>query len=108
MAFQNKSLRCSDCKRDFVFSAEEQQFFAAKELVNEPKRCFNCRILNRAQREGKGVANTSEVFCAICNAVTRVPFQPNGHKPVYCMSCFRAKKMEEETVNEDSLTTGSL
>ncbi|PWU01014.1 MAG: zinc-binding protein [Candidatus Melainabacteria bacterium] len=94
MSFQNKDLICRDCNKTFVFSAGEQEFFSAKGLVNEPKRCPNCRILMRVQRNGEDPSRTAEVNCAECGSPTRVPFQPKGYRPVYCSSCFRSKKHE--------------
>jgi hypothetical protein len=53
VAFQDKQLTCMACQRTFVFSAGEQEFYAAKKLENEPKRCPACRMAHRLQREGK-------------------------------------------------------
>ena len=105
MSFQNKDLVCRDCHKTFVFSAGEQEFFSAKGLVNEPKRCPNCRILMRVQRNGEDPSRTAEVNCAECGSPTRVPFQPKGYRPVYCSSCFRSKKLEVQVATETKATT---
>lgn len=97
MEFSNKDLTCRDCGKTFVFSAGEQEFFSAKGLVNEPKRCPNCRILMRVQRNGEDPGRTAEVNCAECGSPTRVPFQPKGYRPVYCSYCFRTKKLEGQS-----------
>ncbi len=94
MAFEDKLLTCRDCNKQFVFSGGEQEFFAAKGLVNEPKRCPNCRLLMRIQRNGDDVNRVAEVSCAECGVPTRVPFQPKGYRPVYCAYCFQTKKKE--------------
>ena len=39
----DKALTCAECKKDFVFSAGEQRFYAKKSLQNTPKRCQGCR-----------------------------------------------------------------
>ena len=52
MAFEDKTLQCSDCGETFTFSAEEQEFFQQKGYTNEPKRCPSCREARRAQRYG--------------------------------------------------------
>ncbi|HEY9714515.1 MAG TPA: zinc-ribbon domain-containing protein, partial [Chroococcales cyanobacterium] len=70
--YSNKELICRDCKSTFIFSAEEQQFFKEKGLANEPKRCANCRLLLRSQREGSKIQKTAEVPCSGCNKPTRV------------------------------------
>lgn len=41
--FHPKSITCRECRRAFLWSAEEQQFFADNGLKNEPKRCRSCR-----------------------------------------------------------------
>jgi CxxC-x17-CxxC domain-containing protein len=96
MGFEDKSLTCRDCEKLFVFSGGEQEFFAAKGLVNEPKRCPNCRLLMRIQRNGEDVNRVAEVSCAECGVPTRVPFQPKGYRPVYCAYCFQTKKRETQ------------
>jgi CxxC-x17-CxxC domain-containing protein len=101
MVFQDKDLSCRDCNKTFVFSAGEQDFFSAKGLVNEPKRCPNCRILMRVQRNGEDPSRTAEVNCAECGSPTRVPFQPKGYRPVYCSYCFRTKKLEGQGAKEE-------
>ncbi len=47
MSLEDKTIRCTDCGSDFMFSASEQQFFAEKGLTNEPKRCPACRRSRR-------------------------------------------------------------
>ncbi len=54
MAFQEKSLQCSDCGKTFPFTVEEQEFFASKGYTNEPKRCPVCRQNRRSERYGNG------------------------------------------------------
>jgi CxxC-x17-CxxC domain-containing protein len=96
MVFEDKNLTCRDCNKQFVFSAGEQEFFSAKGLANEPKRCPNCRLLMRVQRNGDDAKRVTEVSCAECGAPTQVPFQPKGYRPVYCAYCFQNKKKEEK------------
>jgi len=50
MAFQDKSIECSDCGSTFTFAAGEQEFFKSKGLTHEPKRCSWCRAANKLRR----------------------------------------------------------
>ncbi|RMD73255.1 MAG: zinc-binding protein, partial [Chloroflexi bacterium] len=50
MSFADKTLTCRDCGMDFVFTAGEQQFYAAKGFVNEPVRCPACRKARKTQK----------------------------------------------------------
>ncbi len=92
MSFVEKSLQCSDCGTTFTFSAEEQEFFAAKGYTNEPKRCLSCRESRKAERYGSGgYRPRRQMFpavCAECGKETEVPFEPREGRPVYCSDCY--------------------
>ncbi len=97
MAFQDKSLKCSDCGATFTFSAQEQEFFQTKGYTNEPKRCPSCRQAKRSERGGGGGSYGAprQMFpakCAECGKDTEVPFEPRSGKPVYCSDCYRKIK----------------
>lgn len=94
MAFQDKQLTCMACQRTFVFSAGEQEFYAAKKLENEPKRCPSCRMANRLHKAGKDPGYSAEVPCAECGALTVVPFKPSGSRPVLCSPCHHKQKSQ--------------
>jgi len=95
VAFQDKQLTCLACERTFIFSAGEQEFYAAKQLTNEPKRCPACRMAHRLQREGKDPGYSAEVPCDTCGAPTVVPFKPSGVRPVLCGPCHHKQKSEK-------------
>jgi CxxC-x17-CxxC domain-containing protein len=87
--FADKQLTCRDCGIAFVFTAGEQEFYRTKGLVNDPGRCPECRAL---RREGKAVPRARamhQVTCAVCGAMTEVPFLPTQGRPVYCQDCFQ-------------------
>jgi CxxC-x17-CxxC domain-containing protein len=92
MAFNDKSLQCSDCGTTFTFSAEEQELFASRGYTNEPKRCPSCRQAKKAARSGgTGYGTQRETFpatCAQCGKETEVPFKPSNDRPVYCSECY--------------------
>ena len=41
--FEDKTLVCRDCGKEFVFTASEQAFYAEKGFQNKPKTCRACR-----------------------------------------------------------------
>ncbi|MFQ5859978.1 MAG: zinc-ribbon domain containing protein [Dehalococcoidia bacterium] len=92
MAYQDKTLTCQDCGQSFTHSAEDQQFFAQKGYLNEPKRCPTCRQSRRDQRGGSmgGYFQRTmyPIVCAECGKEAEVPFQPRGDRPVYCSDCY--------------------
>ncbi len=97
MAFQDKSIQCADCGATFVFTAQEQEFFASKGYQNDPKRCPTCREARRATRTGvdSSARPRRQMFpavCAQCGKETEVPFEPREGRPVYCSDCYRTVK----------------
>lgn len=93
MSYSDKTLTCQDCGAEFLFSADDQEFYAGKGF-NEPKRCPSCRAARKAERgEGGGgyggrPREMHAVVCAECGKDTEVPFEPRGDRPVYCSDCF--------------------
>ncbi len=88
--FEDKTLICRDCGGEFIFTANEQQFYADKGFQNEPGRCPACRSQRRSSQGGE--RQMYEATCASCGGVARVPFQPRNDKPVYCSACFAASR----------------
>lgn len=87
--YQDKTLVCKDCGKEFVWTAGEQEFFAEKGFTNEPKRCKECREAHK--RNGASSRPPREMYdaiCAKCGKPCKVPFKPTGDRPVYCSECF--------------------
>ena len=63
--YEDKTLVCKDCGAEFVFTAGEQEFYAEKGFVNEPKRCKSCRD---AKKNASGNKPEREMFTATCAA----------------------------------------
>jgi CxxC-x17-CxxC domain-containing protein len=98
MPYQEKSLQCVDCGKTFLFTSEEQAFYASKSFTSEPKCCLACREKRKAERYSQtgGTSNpprqTYPAICAECGKETQVPFQPKGDRPVYCRDCYDKRK----------------
>jgi CxxC-x17-CxxC domain-containing protein len=91
--YADKTLTCRECGADFTFTAGEQEFYAAKGLLNEPARCPDCRAVRRSRAAAGGMEMGSRremhpAVCASCGVETMVPFLPRGDRPVYCSTCF--------------------
>lgn len=90
MALEDKVLTCSECGQDFTFTAGEQEFYLSRGLMNEPRRCSECRAARRRERRG-AYGDEKRVFsavCADCGVETTVPFEPTEGRPVYCKECY--------------------
>ena len=90
-------LTCSDCGREFTFTAADQTFFQERGY-STPKRCKPCRQAKKADQAGGGGGYTARattgtaVVCSGCGQQTTVPFEPRGDRPVFCRDCFQAQK----------------
>ncbi len=51
---------------------------------------------------GYGYGKMYDAVCAACGKKTKVPFKPNGKKPVYCRECYN-KKREQNLTDEQML-----
>ena len=45
--YEDKTLVCKECGKEFVFTAGEQEFYAERGFQNEPQRCKACRDARR-------------------------------------------------------------
>ena len=91
--YQDKNLTCKECGQEFVFTANEQEFYASKGFQNEPGRCPSCRAARKQQRGGgSGSRQMYPVVCSNCGVETEVPFKPSGDRPVYCRDCFQSQR----------------
>ena len=94
--FEDKKLVCKDCGNEFIFTAGEQEFYAAKGFQNEPLRCKDCRDSRKSQHgrgsEPKKDREMYDAVCSECGAETKIPFKPHLDKPVYCSECFANRK----------------
>ena len=92
--YEDKTLVCKDCGKEFVFTAGEQEFYETKGF-SEPIRCKECRDARKAAGAQKKPRELFDAVCAECGEPCKVPFQPVDGRPVLCSSCFNKKKEAE-------------
>ncbi len=88
--YEDKTLICKDCGKEFIFTAGEQEFYAEKGFQNEPQRCKECRVARK--NASKANREFFTATCAMCGGGAKVPFQPREDRPVYCSDCFAKQK----------------
>ena len=86
MEFQDKTLTCEDCGKDFTFTAGEQEFYQEKGFDNEPRRCSDCRDKRKTERRSQRVE--TPITCSEGGKADTVPFVPTAGRPVLCRDCF--------------------
>jgi CxxC-x17-CxxC domain-containing protein len=108
VSYVDRTLTCVDCGVEFTHTAADQEFYAQKGFVSDPKRCTGCRASRRSMRETSGYdvrdiggprgyergdyrpsREYFAVICSKCGNAAQVPFKPRMDKPVYCSDCFR-------------------
>ena len=76
--YEDKTLVCKDCGKEFVFTAGQ--------------RCKACRDARKNATRGPRQFFTAT--CANCGKEARVPFEPKSDRPVYCSECFAQMRGE--------------
>ena len=95
MKFTEKILRCNNCKKNFTFTVEAQEYRISQGYPNDPINCPDCRRA-RKPYSSKQTSTVEDFYpnrqmfpvaCTQCGKAVRVPFQPHPGKPVYCSEC---------------------
>ena len=50
--YEDKTLVCKECGKEFTFTAGEQEFYAERGFQNEPQRCKPCRDARKNASRG--------------------------------------------------------
>ena len=90
--YEDKTLVCKECGNEFVFTAGEQEFYAARGYAIPPPRCMAGR--HARKQIPRTARDLFTAVCANCGKEAKVPFRPREDRPVYCSECFA--KMKEE------------
>lgn len=93
--YQDETLTCIDCGKDFIFTARDQEVFAARGFTKKPIRCQKCRIARRDEHNKGRSRNDGVMYdavCSQCGAATKVPFKPTENKQVFCRDCYQKKR----------------
>lgn len=88
--YQDETLICKECGKEFVFTAGEQEFYAEKGFQNKPQRCKDCR--QKRKNADKPQREYFTATCAVCGGEAKVPFKPKNDRPILCSECFAKQK----------------
>lgn len=92
------TLLCRHCGREFLFSADEQEFYAKMGLDSQPRRCKECRRVHQARHSRQKLY---QAVCAACGREAHIPFRPDAARLVYCRDCYAQilaeRRAERET-----------
>ena len=72
--FEDKTLVCKDCGKEFVWTAGEQEFYASRGFENQPQRCKPCRDARKnSAAAGAGSARCSTLPAPAAARPARFP-----------------------------------
>ena len=75
--YEDKTLVCKECGKEFVFTAGEQEFYAERGFQNEPQRCKACR--DARKNAARGPREYFTAVCAACGGGSfRAQVRPSG------------------------------
>lgn len=57
--FEDVTIKCADCGKEFVWSAKDQEFYAAHNFA-APKRCPDCRHARKEARKAAKVEHAKK------------------------------------------------
>jgi len=91
-SFQDQTLVCRDCGKQFVWTAGEQEFYKQKGFDNPPSICPDCRSKRKEERMQN--RQMTKIVCSNCGKEDEVPFVPRKGTGVLCRECFGNKRQE--------------
>lgn len=80
-----ETLACETCGKNYRLIAQELNFYKNMSLPI-PRRCFECRHLDRLSRRGPRML--FDRACAKCSAPIRTSYAPDRPETVYCENCY--------------------
>lgn len=48
--YKDETIICKDCKKEFIFTANDQKFYEEMNFNNKPVRCKECRTKRKNER----------------------------------------------------------
>ena len=91
--FEDKTLVCKDCGKEFVWTAGEQEFYASRGFENQPQRCKPCRRdsrlhlgrhLHRRHRHARNAPLHGSGSCQLFYLILWAASRPGKPCPMAC------------------------
>ena len=82
----NEVLTCIECSRNYRITKRELEFYQ-KMLIPIPRKCWNCRFVNRIVR--RGPYKFWNRVCAKCQRKITTNYAPDRPEIVYCEKCYQ-------------------
>lgn len=83
-----KVLRCEECGSNYKIIEMELGFYR-RFSIPIPRKCFNCRFLNRVRK-----LNSLDIYkrnCSKCGKSIQTSYSPDRPEKVYCEKCYQSE-----------------
>ncbi len=84
--FINEVLVCTECSRNYRLIKRELEFYR-KMLIPIPRKCWNCRFVDRIHR--RGPYKFWKRVCDKCEKEITTNYAPDRPEIVYCENCYQ-------------------
>lgn len=85
----------SESHKDKIVRVSQERYGIEKEIIEDKiARWSGIVKKDTSKKEAETRTSLYDAVCSMCGKETKVPFQPDGVRPVYCKSCL--KKIEEQ------------
>lgn len=84
----NEIMGCGECGRNYRLIKPELEFYRLMS-VPLPRKCFNCRFVDRIKRRGPMKFFARK--CAKCQKSIKTTYAPDRPETVYCEQCYQAE-----------------
>ncbi|SRR6266446_991581 len=97
------TLSCNDCNQPFVLTVREQEYFASRNIINPPIRCYECRKTKQARRAVEA-SQTQWLTCQDCSIQFQFTYGEQEYyasrklsNPTRCKACRERNKTQTKS-----------
>ncbi len=81
--------------RDKIIKVSRERYSNPKDIVEDKITRWSGAL--EFSDKSSSSDNLHDAKCSLCQKETKVPFKPDGKRPVYCKNCLKKRPKEEET-----------
>jgi len=97
-----------------IIHSSRTKYSRDKNMVEEQIAAWHEKIMQGKDNKDKGVKKKTSIkkeyhaVCNRCNKNTKIPFQPDGTRPVFCESCLVKTREERKLYNNQNISNKVL
>jgi len=96
-----------DSNKEKIIKASRERYGTKRKIIEDKISKWSGMIETSTETKPSGSV-LYDAQCSICGKWTKVTFPPDGSRPIYCKSCLKKMKKEDEKSKEKELPEFSL